>query len=106
MANRKRKPKGKVSGIRTRFGEKMRRLRNQRKWSQVYMAVHTGLSRTFISDVENALKEPCLTSIETVANAFGMTVSQFMNGIDNGSSAGKSVYKNKRTKLISGDPLH
>jgi len=89
MANKKRKPKGEVSGIRIRFGKKMRRLRLQREWSQMYMAVHTGLSRTFISDVENALKEPCLTSIQTVANAFDMTASQFLKGMDSGKQTKK-----------------
>ena len=55
----------------------------------MYMAVHTGLSRTFISDVENALKEPCLTSIQTVANAFDMTASQFLKGMDSGKQTKK-----------------
>lgn len=47
----------------------------------MYMSIHTGLSRTFISDVENAIKEPCLDSIETLANAFDMTVSQLTRGL-------------------------
>lgn len=70
-----------ANDISVRFGERIKRLRKQRKWSQTYMAVHTGLSRTFISDVENANKEPCLKSLETLANGFGMSVSQLTRGL-------------------------
>ena len=70
-----------ANDIRKKFGRKVRKLRKQRNWSQTYMSVHSGLSRTFISDVENALKEPCLTSIETLANAFEMTISQLTRGL-------------------------
>ena len=47
----------------------------------MYLSVHTGLSRTFISDVENAIKEPCLDSLKTLADAFGMSVSQLTRGL-------------------------
>jgi transcriptional regulator with XRE-family HTH domain len=78
---KKKKRQSKDSIICKEFGRKIKRLREQKNWTQMYMAVHTGLSRTFISDVENALKEPCLVSIETLANAFGMTVSQLTRGL-------------------------
>lgn len=48
----------------------------------MYLAVHTGLSRTFISDVENGLKEPCLRSLETLADGFDITLSELFRGVD------------------------
>jgi len=47
----------------------------------MYLSVHTGLSRTFISDVELGHKEPCLRSIEIFALAFDLSVSELTKGI-------------------------
>jgi transcriptional regulator with XRE-family HTH domain len=47
----------------------------------MYLSVHTGLSRTFISDVELGRKEPCLRSLEIFAIAFDLTVSELLNGV-------------------------
>jgi transcriptional regulator with XRE-family HTH domain len=64
-----------------RLGRRIRELRKQREWSQTYLAVHTGLSRTFISDLENGLKEPCLRSLETLADAFDLKLSELFKGV-------------------------
>jgi len=64
-----------------RLGDRIRQLRTERKWTQTYLAVHTGLSRTFVSDVENGLKEPCLRSLETLADGFGITLSELFKGL-------------------------
>jgi transcriptional regulator with XRE-family HTH domain len=64
-----------------RLGARIRRLRQERGWTQMYFAVHTGLSRTFISDVENGVKEPCLRSLETLADGFEIKLSELFRGI-------------------------
>ena len=64
-----------------RFGARVRQLREERGWTQMYLAVHSGLSRTFISDVELGRKEPCLKSLETFADAFGITVLELFRGV-------------------------
>ncbi len=61
-----------------RFGARVRSLRKARKWTQTYLSVHSGLSRTFISDVELGRKEPCLRTLETFADAFGVSLAQLM----------------------------
>lgn len=60
---------------------RVRELRKQRKWTQMYLAVHTGLSRTFISDVEAGKKEPCLRSLETLADGFGIKLTELFKGV-------------------------
>jgi transcriptional regulator with XRE-family HTH domain len=35
-----------------RLGHRIRALRQRRGWTQTYLAVHTGLGRAFISDLE------------------------------------------------------
>jgi hypothetical protein len=44
-------------------------------------AVHTGLGRVFISDLERGKKEPCLRSIEILAIAFELTVPQLFRSV-------------------------
>jgi len=45
------------------------------------MAEHIGMDRSFISDLENGKKEICIRSLEVIAAAFDMTVSQLMSRI-------------------------
>jgi transcriptional regulator with XRE-family HTH domain len=62
-----------------RFGARIRSLRKAKKWTQTYLSVHSGLSRTFISDVELGRKEPCLRSLETFADSLGVSMAQLMS---------------------------
>ena len=51
-------------------------MEQRRDWTQTYLAVHTGLGRAFISDLENGKKEPCLRSLEILATGFEISLSQ------------------------------
>ncbi|MFL6437706.1 MAG: helix-turn-helix domain-containing protein [Terriglobales bacterium] len=64
-----------------RFGKRLRKIRLQRKWTQVDLAVHVGLQRSFISRMESGQTEPCLRSLETLAHGFGISISKLMRGI-------------------------
>jgi transcriptional regulator with XRE-family HTH domain len=63
-----------------RLGKRLRRLRKRREWTQVYMAEHVGMDRSFISDLENGKKEICLRNLDVLATTFGMTVSKLLSG--------------------------
>jgi transcriptional regulator with XRE-family HTH domain len=67
--------------IGVRFGKRVRKLRQSRGWTILYFAVHSGLAKTFVQDVERARKEPCLHTIEVFAKSFDLTVSQLMRGL-------------------------
>jgi len=60
---------------------RIRALRKKRGWTQTYLSVHSGLGRPFISNVERGQKEPCLRSLETLADSFGITLSELMRGV-------------------------
>lgn len=64
-----------------RVGRKIRKLRKQRGWTQDYLAIHTGLGRTFISNIERGQKEPCLRSLEILALGFEMSLSQLFRSV-------------------------
>jgi len=63
------------------LGERIRQLRKERNWTQTYLSVHSGLSRTFISDVELGRKEPCLRSLEILADSLGVPLGKLMSGL-------------------------
>jgi DNA-binding XRE family transcriptional regulator len=69
---------GVSTDICVRFGKRLRTLRKRQGWTQVYMAEHVGMDRSFISDLENGKKEICIRNLELLARAFEMTVSQLM----------------------------
>jgi transcriptional regulator with XRE-family HTH domain len=67
-----------ASDICIRFGRRVRKLRRERGWSQVYLAEHTGLGSVYISQLENGKKEPGLRTIELLALGFGISPSQLL----------------------------
>jgi transcriptional regulator with XRE-family HTH domain len=70
-----------ATDICVRFGKRIRHLRTERGWTQIDLAVHTGLGRVFILDLERGKKEPCLRSIEILAIGFDMSVAQLFRSI-------------------------
>jgi transcriptional regulator with XRE-family HTH domain len=67
------------SDICLRFGKRIRALRKKQGWTQVYMAEHVGMDRSFISDLENGRKEICIRNLDLLATAFGTSISKLMS---------------------------
>src|SRR5258708_31966364 len=68
-----------VPHIDARFGARMRDLRKERQWTQLYMATHFGIDRSHLSDVERGYKSMTLSLVEVVALGFGMSVSELLD---------------------------
>jgi transcriptional regulator with XRE-family HTH domain len=64
-----------------RVGRRVRELRKAKGWNQDDLALHIGLGRTYISNVEGGRKNPSLRSLEIFALGFKMTLSEFLAGI-------------------------
>ena len=45
------------------------------------MADKVGIDRSYISDMERGRKNVCLPTLETLAQAFGVTISQLLKGL-------------------------
>jgi ribosome-binding protein aMBF1 (putative translation factor) len=67
--------------IASRFGRRVRELRQARSMTQVEVSVHFGIDRTFISDVERGRKAVCLPTLEVFALGFGVSLSDLMRGL-------------------------
>ena len=69
---------GHVPHISDRFGACLRTLRKERGYTQVSLAAHLGIDRSFISDVERGRKNLSLSYLETIALGFGLTLSELV----------------------------
>lgn len=67
--------------VASRFGRRVRELRQAHSMTQVEVAVHFGIDRTFISDVERGRKSVCLPTMEVFALGFGLSLSDLLRGI-------------------------
>jgi transcriptional regulator with XRE-family HTH domain len=68
------------SSIAAKFGTRLRLLRQEQGWTQVVMAEKVGIDRSYISDMERGKKNVCLPTLEILAQAFGITISQLLKG--------------------------
>jgi transcriptional regulator with XRE-family HTH domain len=50
-------------------------------WTQAYMAVHTGIGRAHISNLETGKKEAGLRALEILADSFGMSLPKLLSRI-------------------------
>ena len=60
--------------IRKRFGARVRELRQEKKMLQGELADRVGVRESYVSDVENAKKEPCLEVIKMMAEGLGVSL--------------------------------
>jgi XRE family aerobic/anaerobic benzoate catabolism transcriptional regulator len=64
------------------LGERIRTLRVDRGWRQIDLAEETGMHENYVSDLELGQKEICLRMLQAVAQAFDMTASDLLKGIE------------------------
>ena len=65
--------------INKQFGQRLRKLRKQQNWTQVYFAVMAKIDRSYISDMENGKKAVCLPTLQKIAKTFGISMSQLLS---------------------------
>ncbi len=59
------------------FASNLKRLRVKARLSQEELALRSGLDRTYISGCERGVRNPSLVSVEKIAEALGVSVSEF-----------------------------
>jgi len=59
-----------------KFGKNVRIFRKQKNWTQEKLGEYTGLDRTYISDIERGIRNPSLKSLEKIAKALKVKVSE------------------------------
>ena len=61
------------------FGKKIRTIRRNRDMTQEKLAELSGLSLQYIGEIERGRRNPSLTSVETLAAAFGIPLAELFN---------------------------
>ncbi len=61
-----------------KFGERIKTLRKEKKWSQETLADETGFHRTYIGMIERGERNPSLININVFAETFGMSFSELL----------------------------
>lgn len=59
------------------IGERIKKLREERKWQKGTLATLAGLAPSYIPVLENGEKCPTIETMESICFAFGITLSQF-----------------------------
>jgi transcriptional regulator with XRE-family HTH domain len=70
-----------ATNILIRFGNRVRKLRKDRGWRQIDLAVHAGISQNHICDLERGQAEIGLKTLELVAKALDTTPSEILKGL-------------------------
>lgn len=60
----------------TRLGDRIRKLRKARGWTQAEMAEKIGLDRSFLADVERGKRNVSILNLELIAHGFEISLSQ------------------------------
>jgi transcriptional regulator with XRE-family HTH domain len=74
--------KGRTPNTLTRkLGERVKRLRQQRSWTQSELEAHLGLDRGHISEIEHGKRMIRLETLQTIAKGFDLTMSALLKGL-------------------------
>lgn len=65
--------------IRARLGQNVRRLREERGWSQEDYADRAGIHRTYVSDIERGRRNPTITVVEKLAAPLEVSPGQLID---------------------------
>jgi transcriptional regulator with XRE-family HTH domain len=73
------------------IGQRIREVRRQREKTLKQLAEDTGLSLTYLSDVERGDTQPSLKSLQRIAEGLDLTTTDLMRGVDNLSGVRSDV---------------
>jgi DNA-binding XRE family transcriptional regulator len=63
------------------LGKRIRALREARGWTQVEMAVHLGINRGHLSDIERGKREIGLLMLQVIARGLDTTMDKLLKGL-------------------------
>ena len=65
--------------IQKRLATRVRTLRRDKGWSQEELAHQAGVHRTFVSQIERAVKISTIVTVEKVARALGVRIGELLD---------------------------
>lgn len=64
-----------------KLGKRIQTLRKKKGWTQTDMAVHLGINRGHLSDIETGKREAGIILLQIVAAGLGTTMSRLLRGL-------------------------
>lgn len=64
-----------------RLGNRIRKLRKRRGWTQVVMSEKVGIDRSFLADVERGKRNISVLNLALVADGLGVSLSRLVSGL-------------------------
>lgn len=65
--------------VRERLAFNLRRLRQQKGWSQEQFAFHAEIHRTYVSDLERGARNPTISVVEKLAAALDVKLGNLLD---------------------------
>jgi transcriptional regulator with XRE-family HTH domain len=62
-----------------RLGDRIRKLRKKRGWTQVEMAERVGIDRSFLADVERGKRNVSILNLDLMAKGLKVSLSQLFS---------------------------
>jgi len=62
-----------------RLGDRIRKLRKARGWTQAEMAERVGIDRSFLADVERGKRNISILNVELIAKGFKVSLSRLFS---------------------------
>lgn len=62
-----------------RLGDRLRKPRKKRGWTQVEMAEKVGIDRSFLADVERGKRNVSILNLDLMAKGLGVSLSQLFS---------------------------
>ena len=71
-----------MQGIEKRFGDRVRRLRQKKGWTQDEFADFSGFHRAYIGTVERGETNISLRNVQILAKSLGVKMAELFRGLD------------------------
>ncbi|HEY5609161.1 MAG TPA: helix-turn-helix transcriptional regulator [Alphaproteobacteria bacterium] len=70
-----------MAGLQKRFAANVRRVRLDRRWTQEELAFRAHVHQTYLSGIENRIRNPSLAVIERLADALGVEADELLRKV-------------------------
>lgn len=91
-----------MSEIAIFLGKRIKSLRKEAGMSQEELAFKASISPAHLGQIERALKNPTLDTIDSIAQALGVSLSQLFDGADDITLPDTPQYENKLVAYLTG----
>ncbi len=68
-----------MADLLVRLGDRIRKLRKKRGWTQVEMAEKVGIDRSFLADVERGKRNVSILNVDLMAKGLKVSLSQLFS---------------------------